>query len=1123
MKRSYIKEIMREIIKSKGRFISLIAIVALGAGFFGGIKATSADMKLTADEFYKDFSMMDFRVMSTLGVTDEDAAALEKMDGVDKVMPSYQFDTILTSKGENKLSSVGRLHSYTPEMEINTPDLLEGRLPETADECLLVSSLSFGEHYAIGDKLIIDFDADPDAADNLAVSEFTIVGLIHNPLYLSIEQSSTSKGSGKVSSYWYVPAEAFNMEAYSEIYITMQGVEDISCFDDEYTKMSDNLKDSLKDVGNVRNKIRYNSVVGEAQKELDEAREEFEAEKADAEQKLADGAQKIADAEKDIADAEKKLTDGEQSLIDGRAELEKAKLDYDDGLKELSDAQLELTTEIADAEKEFAEARQKLQEGQDKIDSGRSALSSGERELSAQKAALAPQLARLPAMKQQLAYLEALGDTSSPDYQTLAAGIAALESAQSQLASAQSSMSSASQQLADGQREIDKGWKEYKEQYADYEEKIADATKELEDGWAELEDGAQKIADAEQDIIDGQKEIADGKAELEDGKIKLEDAKKEYEEKKADAEKQIADAEIKLDDAQTEINDIESPTWYVQSRADASPGYASFEQDAARIDAVAALFPIFFFLVAALVCLTTMTRIVEDERTQIGILKAMGYTKLDICGKYIFYAVATSVIGSIIGLAVCFKVFPNVVWSAYSMMYISPPLKTPWNNSLAVIAILIFAFCTVGSTLLACMNELNLVPAELIRPKPPKNGKRIVLERIKPIWSRLSFTAKLTARNIFRYKKRFFMTIVGIAGCTALMITGFGVKDSISGIVGNQFGRLFIYDAQLAFSHSIDENATTKRQSLLLDKLNSSEYIEKFILANQSSVVVSPGSAKSLDATLTVIKDNENAADFITLQTMNGKHPIEYPQSGAVITQKLADELNLKIGGSLSFKDTDDKLFTLDITAICENYVSHYIYISPEQYQQIYGEMCSYQTAFVNLRGDIGTAEESDFSSEMLKDDEVMSVFLTSSLKSSFADSIANLNFVVVVLIISAGLLAFVVLYSLTNINIAEREREIATIKVLGFYNREVDSYIYRENAILTILGILIGCGFGIYMHKYVMRVAEVNLVMFGREIFPISFVYSALLTILFSLIVNIFVHFKLKRINMVESLKSVE
>ncbi len=1144
MKKTYWKETLRDIGRSKGRFFALIAIVALGSGFFGGIKATSIDMKMTVDQYYKQNNLMDFRLVSTLGITDGDAAAIASLDGVRDVMPSYRLDAIIakSSREEDSIESdsVFRLHSLpTDGGGINRTVLKEGRMPEKKDEALLLASKAVNNGYGIGDAVKINADVDEDAADQLNTTEFTIVGIVDSPLYMSIERGSTSKGSGTINSYLFVPEDAFNMEAYTELYLTADGSAQLASYADEYDKMADSLQKKLEDIGVERCEIRRTEVIDEATEKLADAKKEYEEKKAETEEKLADAQTKLIDASKEVADGEKKLKDSEKKLIDGEKELADQKRKFADSV---ADAQKQINDgweKIGDARAELIQGKEKLDEKKAELEDGKKAYERGAQELAKGRAeyesgrqAFDQQAAQAAAT---IAYLESTITPETPPEAAaatraaiqkikdgLAAGKQQLDEAKAKLEAGEKQLSDSAAQIHEGEAAI----RDAEKTIADGEREISEKTDELNEKTDEFQkekaDAEKKISEGEKELADGRKELADGKKKISDAKAELSDAQTKYNESKSEADQKLSDAHEKILDAEEKIADIETPDWYVLGR-DTISGYTSFYQDTERIDAIAMVFPVFFFLVAALVCLTTMTRMIEEQRTQIGVLKALGYSKSMIISKYIFYAAFTSLAGSLIGLTVGFQVFPRVIWAAYGMMYTTPPILAPWNVPYSLIASLVFLVCTIGSTFLACYGELMSVPASLIRPKPPKSGKRILLERIPFLWKRLSFTQKLTARNILRYKKRFFMTVIGIAGCTALMLTGFGLKDSISGIVSNQFGNIFHYDMQGSFSHEITPGQESERQQKAINALRNDKRIKETLLIHQENSTARSGeNGRSLPVYVLVPENTETVTDFITLQTRKGKTPISFPEKGAVITEKLSNELNLKVGDSLTLEDSDNRQVSIPIVGVCENYVHHYVYLSPAQYEALYEKPCTYQ-AFFSLLNETGEKVESELSAELLKNDEMIGVGFISSITQTFNDMFDSLNLVVLVLIISASLLAFVVLYNLTSINVNERVREIATIKVLGFYDREVDSYIYRENVVLTIIGILTGFAMGVFLHQYVMRVAEVNIVMFGREIYGPSYLWAALLTFVFSLTVNFVMHFRLKRISMVESLKSIE
>ena len=562
---------------------------------------------------------------------------------------------------------------------------------------------------------------------------------------------------------------------------------------------------------------------------------------------------------------------------------------------------------------------------------------------------------------------------------------------------------------------------------------------------------------------------------------------------------------------------MEDPQWYVLDR-NAVQAYAEYDQNADRIGAVGEVFPVIFFLVAALVSLTTMTRMVEEQRTLIGTMKALGYSKIAIAGKYLLYALSASLLGSLIGVVVGEYVLPQVILSAYGLLYLNLPYRlTPPNLEYGLMSTVIAVFCTTAATLFACFKETMASPASLMRPAAPKQGKRVFLERVTFLWSRLSFTSKATVRNLFRYKKRFFMTVFGIGGCMALLMVGFGLRDSIQTIIKNQYQNIWVYDAYA----SIDDGADTEERAALLTDVQNIDGIAEALEVRQIAIdVESGGVTKSVN--LFVPESTDNLTDFVILKDQITDERYELEDGSVIITEKLASMLELSVGDTITIQDGDSRRYTASISAISENYMYNYMYMTPDTYETLYGEAPVYNTLFLNLEEGTSLTEE-ELSSRLLDMDNITGVTLISTLNEQVQDMMHALDLVVWVLIIAAGLLAYVVLYNLNNINITERRRELATLKVLGFYNLEVAEYVYRENVLLTICGCLFGLVFGFFLHRYMILTLEVDMVMFGRTIQPISYVLSILITFFFAAFVNFIMYFSLKKIDMVESLKSVE
>ena len=604
---------------------------------------------------------------------------------------------------------------------------------------------------------------------------------------------------------------------------------------------------------------------------------------------------------------------------------------------------------------------------------------------------------------------------------------------------------------------------------------------------------------------------------VEEANDKLADARQELEDGKRDAEKEIADGEKKIQDAQDEIDDISMPEWMVTDRNDL-PEYSDYGDNADRMRSIGQVFPVIFFLVAALVSLTTMTRMVEEQRTQIGTMKALGYGKYAIASKYLLYAFLATVGGSILGILIGEKILPLVIINGYGIMYkgMMNNIQIRYEFKFAMIAAGAATVCTVGATIFSCYRALAETPASLMRPPAPKEGKRILLERIPLFWKHLNFTWKSTLRNLFRYKKRFFMTIFGISGSMALMLVGFGLRDSIMDIARRQYQELQHYTGTIID----DEDATDKERQELDEFLENNSQIERYTHVQFTKMSV-PRNKSNISVYVYVPENLETFNKDVTLQDRKTKEKYKLTDAGTVISEKTATLTGLKVGDTMTITK-DGKNYETKIAAVTENYMGHYIYMTGNVYEQIFGEKPDYSATVFTVKEEYKESE-SEVGNEILKHPAALSISYTSSLEAQLHRMLGALDTVIIVLIISAGMLAFVVLYNLNNVNITERQRELATLKVLGFYDTEVSAYVYRENVILTFIGVLAGAVFGIFLHRYIIRTVEVDAVMFGRNINPVSFLYCGLLTIGFSMIVNLFMHQKLKKIDMVESLKSVE
>ncbi|HIW74496.1 MAG TPA: FtsX-like permease family protein [Firmicutes bacterium] len=1085
MKRAFWKDVFRQIRYSPRRFAAIFLIVALGVAFFAGIRSASPDMRLTVDRYFDDYNAADVRVLSTLGFDEDDLAALRGVEGVKAVQPGYTVDGFL-QQGDNPLlvsfqSLDWRAAEENPDEAINRLVVVEGRLPQAEDECVIDEAMMEG--FAMGDTVVVDTRDDPEIADSLSRTEYTVVGSVRSLDYISFDRGSSTKGSGNLSGFVFLPVENFTLEVYTQVYLQAEDT-GYSRFSEEYEQAMEDFCDRLEAAGAVRNPVRYETLTADAQAELEDAR-----------QQLADGEQELADARRQLEDAEQEIADGERELADGREEFEEQMAD---GERQLADAKAQLDEAAAvleENERELADGRAQLEQGRAELEENRAALQEGEaglRQLQDGIGELEAQLALLPPesepAQQLAAQLEILRATYEEKSAELEAGRSQLAAAEETLASAEARLEAGEAALAEGRAEYESGLREYQ-----------DSREAFARGRAE---GEQELADAEKELADARQELADGWAE--------------YNEKEPDALAQIEDARQQIADGEEALADLEEPEWFpLDLRMNA--GFASYIQDTDRVAAIGLVFPLIFFLVAALVSLTNMTRMVEDDRTVIGVMKALGYGRMAIACKYLVYAGLATVGGIILGVAVGCSFFPWVVANAYGILYTLPSVLTPLNVENSLLAGGGALLCAVLPAFLVCQGELMSTPASLMRPRSPKEGKRILLERVGFIWKHINFSKKVTCRNIFRYKKRLLMTIFGVAGCTALIFTGFGLKDSIRMMIPKQYEKIQKYDMQV----SLDSGATGVEKDALAAVLDRTEEIGRSVELHQEIADALSAQGRQ-EVYLVVPQDEGEFLQFMTLKNRRTGKDVSLPDEGAVITEKLGRLLDVGVGDTLTLRDGDNREAAVEITGIVENYVYHYVYMTPGAYESAFGASPEQNTVFAQLN-DTSQETEDGLSRTLLDTGAVSGVAFNTAIRANFDDMISALDIVVVVLIFSAAALAFVVLFSLTSINIDERERELATLKVLGFYDGETAMYLYRENILLTLLGILAGLVLGNFLLFFVLNTAEVDMVMFTRETYWTNYVVSSVITFGFSVLVNLLTNRVIRKIDMVESLKSVE
>lgn len=1112
--RTYRKNIRREIKNSLPRFFAIFAIAALAVGFLAGLFACEPDMYESVDAYFDSEQLHDIRLISTLGFTDEDIAQIAGTDRVEQVMPAYTGDYMAKTTGDQEVAV--RLHSMPhsaadSENWLNRFTLTEGRMPQADDECVVeTANVYSGFALQLGDTIIVE-----DSDDNLAVKTLTVVGIGDSARYFSVEKESATIGSGYINLFLYVNEGVFDMEVYPEVYLTVAGAMEENTFSDGYWALVDPVTDALDEMAEERATLRTEEIKSDARAELADGWAEYEENRQKADEEFADAWQELENAKAELDDGRAKLEDGKAEYADGVAAYEQAVKDYD--------------AEIAKAQKELDDAQKQIEENEKTLSDTRLTLADSKEQLDAQQTELDTQKLILQQhqteLKQKLAEWQAQKDAFDAlpaAYQTEDAR-AQLEAAKQQLDASQAVLTASQTELDGYYAAWEEGYKQYQSGKAQYDAGAAalkEAKAQYQSGVKQLDtakaDGRKQLADAKAELDDAAAEIAENEQKLADGEAEYADGLATYEREKADAEKELADAKAELLDAELDVAKIEDCEWYVLDR-DSCVSYVSYDSNVQKVAAIAKVFPLFFFLVAALVIVNTMTRMVDEQRIQIGTLKSLGYGSGAIISKYMIYAGIAVIGGCICGLSIGLVLFPSVIYNAYNMLYALPKLHTPIRWGISLIASAAAIVCAFAATYSACRSTLSEKPANLLLPKTPKAGKRILLERVTFIWKRMKFTHKVTARNLFRYKKRFFMTVIGIAGCTALLLTGFGLRDSISDIVHLQFGEVYRQD----FTVTVEDAEDAASGSELISYLEGNEQIAAYYRNSQQSgkLLTEDGEA---DTTILVPEDMAQMSAYLTLRDRKTHEAVTLDDSGVVLSEKFASTHDIAVGDTITLKNSDEDKAQFTVTGICENYIYSYVYMSPGRYAEAFGEPPAYTTVFGMMQPDAAYDSE-ELCADMLTCDGVRSAVYIATSRKTFEDMLSKIDYIVMVLIFSAGALAFVVLYNLTNINIAERIKELATIKVLGFKDHEVTAYIYRETAVLTVVGIIFGLFAGIFLHQFVVRTAEVDIVMFGRTIKPLSYLFAAVVTMLFSLFVNLLMGHKMKKISMVESMKANE
>ena len=1066
MKSMMKRNTFREIKKSFGRYFAILAIVALGVAFFSGLKITQSVMVHSADVYLKDLQFYDYRLVSTLGFTEENVEALAEKEDVRAAEGAISAEILYKDAGENE--RVIKMHSITEK--VNKLKLVAGEMPQSADECVVDSAL-FSED-AIGSKLVLSENNTADDLDKFAYKEYTITGLVQSPCYIQFERGNTSIGNGRISGFAYILKDGFAVDYDTEIYIKFD--EDYDIYSDEYDSYMDAKEADWEAYTKEQADIRYEKIVKDAQDELDEKKEELE--------------EKRAEAEAELESAKLQLTDGETEISDGKNQIASAKTELSAKASELQsgkDALSSKAAELESASQQISGQESALAAKKAEYEQGLNAYLAAKQQVMDQRNSLEAAKAQLtentPGYEEMLAQIEAgLTEVAGAEAE-LNAKNAELEAAAGQLSSAESQLAAAKQQIEDGKNAL--------------------AAAE-----AELTDGENQLAAAKEQIEEKEDQLEAAETELADGLLQYQENQSEFDEQMQDADDQIADAQSKIDE-------IEKPETYVLDR-NTNVGYVCLKNDSGVVKGIANVFPVFFFLVAALICMTTMNRMVEEQRTQIGVLKALGFSEGKIMGKYLFYSGSAAISGTLIGYVLGIHFFPLVIITAYGIVYKMGWIYYVSDLPLALVSLTVAVLCSVGTTWLSCHKELKEVAADLMRPKAPKAGKRVFLEHVPFIWKRLKFLQKVSVRNIVRYKKRFFMMVIGISGCTALLVMGFGVRDSVVAVADQQYEEIQLYNIGVTLKDGkMPGEADLKSLDSVLEKENAAGM---YAMEKTIDLVTDKGT-KSIH--MVAVENPDEVGDFISLHTKK-QEPIAYPKEGeAVLSKKVAETYAVKKGDTILLRDSDNNEMHLKVTGICENHIYNYVYIAPESYEKQIGDVV-FKNVYVRLPD---ASDIHEVSAALMKADGVTAVTVNSDMLSRISQMMSCMNYIVIIIIICAGALAFIVLYNLNNINITERVREIATIKVLGFYPKETASYVFRENMVLTAIGCGLGLILGKWFHRFVMGEIQIDMVSFNVQINAVSYLFSVLLTMGFAWIVNCMMTGKLERINMAESLKSID
>ncbi|MEG2330335.1 FtsX-like permease family protein, partial [Anaerorhabdus sp.] len=1098
MSKELIVDTLRTIRKTAAKFLTLFSIVAIGVAFFVGVCASAPIMSYSVDKYNDEYDLMDFQLYATFGFDEDDIRAIQNVEGVQTVAGNKFVDVI--GHVDNR-DTVVRIESYKPNQEVNNFVLVDGRMPENANECLAESGGRLFQGLEIGTTIEIS-RPENDLSDFTDVTKLKIVGLVRTPEYLNEEKGNSTLSNRAIQTYFFVPESTFNNDFYTSVLITVKGAKDYNSFSNKYFDYVAPIEANLETLSKTQQQVRRDKIVAEATEKYNDGLKEYEDGKKEFEDE-------IAKAEKEIADARKKIKDGEQEIIDNeikletettnaKAELDKAQADLEAGLVQWRTEKNNFDTvtkpglisQRTDLENKLSPLLT-AKTGLDQVNAALSSLNHNKTVLNAFLASLNPSDPAYTETANQILLVEQ--------------GIAQAEANKNIILTELAKYSLDESTLGPTIDQLQSGISQITAGITEGESKLAAAKTQLDSGFTQVYNGQVELETTKADALT---KIADAKVELANGKKELAENLVTFEDEKEKGQKELDDANRDLVKAKEDIDAIGEAEWTILNR---EKNYSSktYSDTITQMEAIASIFPVFFFLVAALVCLTTMTRMVDEQRGQIGVLRALGYNKLACASKYLIYAIVATLLGGIVGTVIGLLIFPSVVYSAWGMMYVLPPIKMiiPWD--LILLSNTLFIVVMALTTWLACRQAMNEVPSQLLRPKAPAMGKKILLERIPFIWKRFSFTSKVTARNIIRYKKRFFMTVLGIAGCTALLVAGFGIKGSISTIVDRQFKGIYLYDGSVTLSDDLTQSQIAKIDNQIKEMSNIEASLA---LTEYTSKVIANGVEQT--AIVSIYQDNAEMSEMNNIQHRKNKNEVILDDSGVIINEKLAELLNIGVGDTIQIESENGIMKNFTVTDLCEWYVNHAVFMTKAAYENAFTIKPVINSIQIKMIEDTPELQQN-----ISKIDGVDSLNFYGGIIDNFNQMINGLDIVVVVLIVSAGLLAFVVLSNLTNVNISERQREIATLKVLGFNRKEVNAYIYKENFILTFIGSLVGLLLGVILHRFIILMVEMDYVMFGRDVGVMGLLYSVALTMFFALLVNMAMTFKLRKIQMVESL----